>query len=443
MDRNIAIALNRFGLGARPDSGDLHDPKAWLLEQISADDPLADRAKTGTLDALAAVNALREVEEKIRQTINKPDAGTTTTGPNPIRELAKSAVWDYMAEAVVTVTPFRERLVWFWANHFTIAHRSQVTSACSGPFIREAIRPFVNGKFSDMLMAVMRHPAMLSYLNQENSAGPDSPAGIKRHLGLNENLARECLELHTVSPKAGYTQADVTAFAGILTGWSIELRTEPRGFRFRPALHEPGEIRVMGKTWAEGEQGGDDILSWLGTHPSTYRHIAEKMVRHFVSDDPPIADVHTLELVLRRTKGDLGAAAACIVNLPSSWSPFTKLRTPQEYVTACYRASGAGRDAGQAMASLAAGLGQGVFQAPFPIGWPDRAADWAGPEALIQRVDFAYGLAGKFSGSDPAEIADTCLGPLLSAGTLAQIRGAGSRRDGITVLFSSPEFQRR
>ena len=163
-----------------------------------------------------------------------------------------------------------------------------------------------------MLLAVMRHPAMLLYLDNVGSVGPDSPAGQRGKRGLNENLARECLELHTVSPAAGYTQADVTNFARVLTGWSIDLPADPPGFRFRPFAHEPGEQIVMGRRFPPGEEGGVAALHFLADHPATHRFLATKLVRHFVADDPPEDAVRRIEGVLRDSDGDLGAAAAAL-----------------------------------------------------------------------------------------------------------------------------------
>jgi uncharacterized protein (DUF1800 family) len=294
-----------------------------------------------------------------------------------------------------------------------------------------------------MLLAVMRHPTMLAYLDQAHSTGPDSPAGLRRHLGLNENLARECLELHTVTPASGYTQADVTAFARILTGWTFEWKEEPVGFRFRRSIHEPGEQTVLGQRWPGGEAGGVALLTWLADHPFTHRHLAEKLVRHFVADTPPPAQVRVVEGVLRDSGGDLGAASAALVDLPGAWAPLTKVRTPQEYVVACLRGLGMQPEDVPNIGGMVGGLGQPMFQAPFPIGWPDRAADWAGPEAMLQRVDFAYGLAGRVPLIEPVAHGSTILGPLLDAGTLAAMKGAGSRRDALTLLMASPEFQRR
>jgi uncharacterized protein (DUF1800 family) len=197
-----------------------------------------------------------------------------------------------------------------------------------------------------MLVAVMRHPAMLRYLNNAGSVGPDSPAGKGGKRGLNENLARECLELHTVSPAAGYTQADVTSFAKILTGWSIDLRASPPGFRFRPFAHEPGTHVVMGQSFPEGEEGGLAALHFRAGHPATHRFLAGKLVRHFVADEPSPDAVRRIEGVLRDTHGDLGAAAAALTTLDAAWHPAAKLRTPQDFVIAtcarsiCRRSSG-------------------------------------------------------------------------------------------------------
>lgn len=194
--------------------------------------------------------------------------------------------------------------------------RQGSTRAVIGAYMREAIRPHVTGRFSDMLLAVMRHPAMLMYLDNASSIGPDSATGRRSHHGLNENLARECLELHTVSPAAGYSQGDVTSFAAILTGWGVDMKAERPGFVFREKAHEPGPKTLMGQTFPEGEEGGVQALHFLGTHPATYHHIATQMVRHFVSDTPSPASVRHVETVLRDSEGDLQAASLALADLP-------------------------------------------------------------------------------------------------------------------------------
>jgi uncharacterized protein (DUF1800 family) len=345
--------------------------------------------------------------------------------------------------ALTTPAPFRERLVWFWTNHFTVSIRQGGCQPLVGAFIEEAIRPNVTGRFETMLLAVMRHPAMLLYLQNAESVGPDSPAGQRGHRGLNENLARECLELHTVSPAAGYTQADVTNFARILTGWSVDLRGEPPGFLFRRPAHEPGTPPLMGLTFPPDEAGGVVALRFLANHPSTHRFLATKLARQFVADDPPADAVRRIEGVLRDTRGDLGAAAAALITLPAAWQPGTKFKTPQELLVSSLRALSLDADAVPGLAGILAGLGQPVWNPPAPNGWSGRAADWAAPEAMMRRVDWAYGFAGRVGDRDPLELADAALGPLLHEATLTAMRHAGARRDALTLLLTSPEFQRR
>lgn len=303
-----------------------------------------------------------------------------------------------------------------------------------------------------MLLAVMRHPAMLLYLDNTQSFGPGSPVGLKQNKGLNENLARECLELHTVTPASGYTQVDVTEFARILTGWSIEQKQQPIGFKFRPFVHEPGPKRLIEFQFLEGEQGRIDALNCLAQHPSTHRVLAQKLARHFIGDQPPPDAVRVIEGALRDTRGDLRgdlrAASLAVIAQPSAWTPLTKLRSPQDLVLAALRGSGLPLGTPDDpkrvnVIGILQGLGQIPFGAPQPDGWPDRAAAWAGPEAMLRRLDWAYGFAARPNLPEPMQFADTTLGPLLSDATGTEIRRAGSRRDGITLLLASPEFQRR
>ena len=431
MDLQVAHALVRFGLGRRGSEPVPADPAAWLRAQLRGPDPAQLPNPPSTAAGLAA---LREDREK------RPAPGQSRG-----RALFRQDATAQLANALTTATPFRERLVWFWTNHFTISlHRGQC-AALAGAFVEEAIRPHVTGQFADMLLAVMRHPAMLLYLDNAGSVGPDSPAGLRGKRGLNENLARECLELHTVSPAAGYTQTDVTNFARVLTGWSVDLKDYPPGFRFRAFAHEPGEQVVMGRRFPPGEEGGVAALAFLAAHPATHRYLAAKLVRHFVADDPPEDAVRRIAAVLRDSKGSLGAAAAALTALEAAWQPQTKLRTPIDYMVAALRALDAPPpepDQPYLIGALA-GLGQPMWTAPQPNGWPDRAADWAGPEALLRRIDWAYAVAGRLDEPDPAEVAEASLGPLLQPATLEAMRRAGSRRDALTLLLTSPEFQRR
>ena len=431
MDTDVAHALVRFGLGRRGSEPLPTDPGAWARAQLSDPDPLRLANPPTTAAGLAA---LREDREK------RP-----TPAESRGRALFRQDAAAQLGNALTTPSPFRERLVWFWTNHFTVSLRRGVCAPLVGAFIEEAIRPHITGRFADMLLAVMRHPAMLLYLDNVSSAGPNSTAAQRGKRGLNENLARECLELHTVSPAAGYTQADVTSFARVLTGWSIDLRGDPPGFRFRPGAHEPGEQIVMGLRLPPGEEGGVAALRFLAAQPETHRFLAAKLVRHFVADDPPEDAVRGIAGVLRDSDGDLGAAAAALTTLEAAWQPQTKLRTPLDHLIATLRAleAPAPQPEPPSLVAALAALGQQLWTAPQPNGWPDRAVDWASPEALLRRIDWAYAVAGRFSGPDPAKVAEASLGPLLQPATLKAMRGAGSRRDALTLLLTSPEFQRR
>ncbi len=429
MDTRTAHALVRFGLGRRGGEPLPADPTAWLLDQLRQPDPtrLDDPPTTAT-----GLTALRE------DRATKPPPGESR-----VKHLFQIQAAAQLANAVTTPAPFRERLVWFWTNHFTVSLRRGECTAVAAAFVQEAIRPHVTGRFGDMVLAVMRHPAMLMYLDNATSFGPDSRLGQRTHRGLNENLARECMELHTVSPLAGYTQADVTSFAKILTGWSIDLKSDPPGFRYRPFAHQPGIQTVLQQSFPADEAGGVAALAFLANHPATHRFLATKLVRHFVADDPPPDAVRRIEAVLRDTKGNLGAASAALVTLDAAWKPGTKLRAPIDLLIASVRALEVKPDQISNMVGILAGLGQPLWTAPAPNGWPDRAADWAAPEAMLRRIDWASGFAGRVGDRDVVQISDTALGPLLRPETREAIQRAGSRRDAMTLLLTSPEFQRR
>ncbi len=437
MDTTAAVASIRFGLGRTPGEVDLADPRRWLVQQLAGPDPGPPAASVA--EAFAAFEQDRQARRDGKDAAGGPLATAETGHARAIYRADSRALLDH---ALTTGTPFRERLVWFWANHFTVSIRKGMIASLVGAYVHDAIRPHVTGRFADMLLAVMRHPAMLVYLDNPMSAGPHSPAGKRGNRGLNENLARECLELHTVSPASGYSQADVTEFGRVLTGWSVE-RNDPPGFRFRPALAEPGDKLVLGRRYPEGEDGGVLALQALGTHPATYRHLATKLVQHFVADVPPAAAVRRIEGVLRDTGGDLGAAAAALVDLPAAWEKLTKVRPPQDYLIAVFRAAALPPERRPDLLPLLAGLGQPAFNAPLPNGWVDAAAEWTGPEALLRRVDWAYGFAGRPELPEPMQLADAALGPLLSPATATALRQAGSRRDAVTLLLASPEMQRR
>jgi uncharacterized protein (DUF1800 family) len=430
MDTAAAHAMIRFGLGRRGDEPAPPDPRGWLANQLEGFDPgSATPCHSGAEGVLAIRDFNRAKDKKM--------AGQA------LRAIFRADSDAAIDTLLTTASPFRERLVWFWANHFTVSVRRPFTGALVNAMIQEAIRPHVTGRFADMPKAVTRHPAMLLYLDNAGSVGPDSRAGMLRHRGLNENLARECMELHTVTPVAGYTQADVTAFARLLTGWSIGFEEARPGFRFRPFAHEPGPQRMMGHEFPSGERGGLAALDFLAAHPACHHNLALKLARHFIADTPPAEAVAALAGVLGRTGGDLKAAALALLGLKEAWRPLTKLRTPFDYVVAVLRALDLPADRRPDVPGVMAGLGQGLHDAPLPNGWPDDAADWAAPEAMMRRVDWAYGVSARAPGRDPAALARESLGPLLSDATGRAVAGAGSRREAMTLLLAAPEFQRR
>ena len=429
-----AHALARFGLGAKAGEQPPADPHGWLLGQLGPADPVAF---TGVPDTTAALILLRQ-----ERALQKSDPAEAERQKLTAHAMHADAATQLDA-ALASAAPLRERLVWFWANHFTVSTRRGGDAGLIGPFIREAIRPHVTGRFDDMLLAVMRHPAMLMYLDNAGSTGPNSVAGRRRHVGLNENLGRESLELHTVTPAAGYSQADVTAYAALLTGWSVDMASETPGFRFRPEMHEPGRKYMLGQSFAEGEAGGVAALSFLAHHPATFAALATALARHFCADTPAAQTVARIAAVLRRTGGDLSAAMTALVAEPAAWQPLVKLRTPFDYTLAVLRALGPMPTDPANLIGVLASLGQGVWAAPLPNGWPDRAADWADPETLLRRADWAYRVSGRAAQAEPSVIAAASLGGSLAAATAAAIAHAGSRRDALTLLFTSPAFMRR
>jgi uncharacterized protein (DUF1800 family) len=433
MDARTAIAAIRFAQGRRPTDPVPGDPVAWLDSQLAPGLPGPQLPEDLPATLPAVFMARLEDNAHFRAGgMGRPNQSRI------VREESAAA----LALSIDGQQGFRERLVAFWANHLTVDRRK--VPYFVGSYTRDVIRAHVTGRFEDMLLAMARHPAMLDYLDNAGSVGPNSPVGRRSRRGLNENLAREILELHTVSPAAGYTQADVTSFAAILTGWSVNGGREPFGFIFRAQAHEPGPKTVMGRTFPEGQEGGVMALTWLARHEKTHRHLATKLVRHFVADDPPPAAVERIYGVLRDTRGDLGAAARALVALPEAWDPpLTKLRSPQDYMISILRAVSAPPDFAVRAFSLVQFLGQPWWAPPAPIGFPDNAAAWASPEMLLRRIEFANGVAWRGRGQDASELAEAVLGPLTRPETLRATARAGSAREALTLVLASPEFQRR
>lgn len=442
-----AIAAHSFGLGARPGEADAAAlaPKDWLMDQLSRPAP---QPKPFSGDAFLTGGELAAGFLKLRKMQKDPTAllaAFKTHAQSYVREMGAR-----FALGFSTKQPFAERLVWFWSNHFTVSAQNPRAIAVAGAFEREAIRPNIFGTFEDMLLAVVRHPAMQLYLDNAQSIGPHSLAGRIVDKGLNENLGRELMELHTLGVDGGYTQGDVIALAKLLTGWSIDPDGGGKnGFRYYPIRHEPGDIVLRGKTYPSGEDGGIAALKDLAHDPATARHIARKFAVHFIADEPPKDSVARLEAVFNSTGGNLMALAEAAVNDPLAWKADKKIRSPVEYVTAAYRLMNwpHGGDIDQQLKGAMAAarlMGQFPLAAPSPKGWPDVSDSWSGPDAILNRIQWAREVGNRLPDSfDPLALAEASMGPLLQSETRAAMTKAASAGEAVALLLCSPEFQRR
>ena len=455
-----AIAATRFGLGARP--GEIEaasaDPQGWLIAQIrpeGADQP--EGPLPTSVERMEALYAFRAERKDYRQD-KAAEPETASAGQAEAFKVAQKALIGEVGEeflarvrlGAATPASFRERWALFWADHFTVSATRQASAVVVGAFEREAIRPHVFGRFEDLLVASSQHPGMLLYLDQAQSFGPDSLAARFRKVGLNENLAREIMELHTVGADAGYSQADVTEFARALTGWSVGGANEPDGargrFLFRARAHEPGTRTIMGRRYADdGEGQARRVLRDLAADPRTARRISRKIAIHFVADDPPPALVERLSRAWIGSDGRLDVVARALVEAPEAWAPAAaKFKRPYEFVVSSYRAVGAEPDAIGKIAPVLTSLGQKPFSSPSPKGWPEDAAEWAAPDAVIKRLEYAKAFAAKAGPLvDPVAVADSALGARLGERSRLAIRRAEDRPESLALLLMCPEFQRR
>ncbi len=462
-----AVAANRFGLGARP--GELaqigSEPRGWLRSQLSGAPPLV----TGTdlhpsAETLArALEVRRELRDAKQAAADSPDQANAVAAFQRVGQLYRPV---YIAEAgarfreaVNTDRPFVERLTYFWTNHFAVSVDKNLVLGLAGSLEREAIRPNVLGRFSDMLLAVERHPAMLLYLDNHLSVGPRSRAAQLvarrqggRRIGINENLARETLELHTLGVGGGYTQTDVTTLAEVITGWSIGgeggrfARGEPGEFTFRPELHEPGAKVVLGKRYADsGYDQGVAVLRDLAAKPATARFIATKLARHFIGDDPPPRAVERIASEFLSSDGHLPSVYRALVDSTEAWAqPLSKYKTPSDYIISTFRGLELPVDAGRSPLAPFEVLGQRTYSPGSPAGWPDRSADWDGASALIKRIEWADAVGQRVgSRRNAAALAPQILGDTLSPSTRTAIARAASGAQAVTLLLSAPEFMRR
>lgn len=483
-----SIALNRFGYGFSAKDAAVGDPRAFLLRQFDAFDPsppaiaarLDTRAKTGEM-----LELLRRLRQDTRAMTAMEQAGTPTTAEGMTRQEARAAALDGLPPeyreqlvearrvladdiavrvntALTSPAPMVERLVHFWANHFCVSVGKPGTQFEAGPHEFTAIRPHVLGRFSDMLKAAVLHPAMLIYLDQFQSIGPNAPFAQRRARrggdqqrprGLNENLAREVLELHTLGVDGGYSQTDVTELARALTGWTVPgigrvgrfAEDQPSGAAFVALVHEPGARQVLGRSYPAGEaKQALAILDDLAAHPATARHIATKFARHFAGDTPPPALVARLEADFLTSGGDLASLTRTLIEAPEAWTPGpVKFRTPFEWLVAALRLTGTATLPPQRIVGALTELGHVPWRAPSPAGYDDLAASWAGPDALIRRVELAERIARNAPQDGVIARAEAAFPGALGEATLTQLKRAESGQQALALLMVSPEMMRR
>jgi uncharacterized protein (DUF1800 family) len=431
MDASLR-ALNGFGLGARPgERGRVRDPRGWLRAQLNGDAPLLRVAAEATPEAIAA--AIRAFRAAAPQGNDQQLREARQQARRRLVAIAAAESRTALAERVTTARPFVERLVAFWSNHLCVSVGAKVLVApLAGSYEREAIRPHVLGRFTDMVLASAKHPAMLVYLDNFQSIGPGSPgarAGARRlqQRGLNENYARELLELHTLGVSGGYTQQDVQELAKILTGWTVSglhpglgrpmqrgRRQMPGGddelgFVFQQLLHEPGAKTVVGVKYADGGvTEGERVIRALCDHPSTARFIATKLVRHFVSDDAPAAAIDRIAKTFRDTRGDLRAVANALIDLPEAWTDGArKFRTPQDWLIAVLRASNA-TDVSDPVMPILRQLRHPLWSPAAPKGFDDGTSEWADPDSLLNRAELARSIARRLrvESAEPRQLLD-------------------------------------
>jgi uncharacterized protein (DUF1800 family) len=476
-DHAAALAAHRFGLGEDSLQGVGSDARGWLLAQTGPAEPQRGKDLAGGADAVRRYAVFLRQQREAAAAM-APDGAATRPAPapgnEPLRLAVQADVRARLVTAALSTRPFNERLALFWANHFTVSLAKGSVRGVVGAYEREAIRPHIAGAFDTLLLAAVTHAGMLRYLDNDQSAGPRSAIVQRlarrsssaderppRVTGLNENLAREVLELHTLGVAGGgtayggwggYTQADVTEFARVLTGWRVPQAAAMSGgradgaSRFDPAWHDPGPKTVLGRRYEAGPEALPALLSDLARHPSTARFLSFKLARHFVADTPPPALVARLEKAYLASGGELPALVGALLDSPEAWLPQpAKLKTPEEFVVSTVRLLGLGAAAFERAPDAGINaLGQRVQGAPSPAGWPDTAEDWLGPDAMWKRVEWATRVADRVGRRvDARELARASLGPLLGDDTARQIERAADGPQALALLLLSPEFQRR
>ncbi|MEO0767234.1 MAG: DUF1800 domain-containing protein [Pseudomonadota bacterium] len=456
------LAEIRFGYGLSPDIAAPRDARDMLDGLIAPDDmarAFPSEPFDTVLEWLVAIQDTRVAQRKMG---SKAAAEVIRQQRRALNKTARRAWLGWVGQTMLrrsfTQTGFRERIVAFWADHFTARGQIGAFRRSTTPYIDDAIRPAIAGRFSDLLQSAVIHPVMLDYLDQARSVGPNSPFARKRAgrkpAGLNENLAREVLELHTLGVNGPYTQSDVTQLAELFTGMTFDAR---RGYRFRSAFAEPGAETVLGQTYPDAR---DDMsvraaLNDLAAHPATARHIAWKLAVHFTADDPDAGLVDTLEATYRAHDGALMPLYATLLDHPAAWArPLANMKPPIDFVSSAFRALGPSRDVvasarpqdvARYVVQPLARMGQAWEHPIGPDGWSENDADWISPQGLAARVTWAMQVPQRVRDPlpDPRIFAETSLGPFGDEPVRFAAQAAESKAEAIGLVLMSPAFQRR
>ena len=441
------MAKIRFGFGLRAGEARITGADD-LLAPLHADQ--SDEASgAGIVERITALRQFQKLKRDERD--GKAQMRDVKTAQRKMRQSGLADAARIFNRPVRSEAGFLERLFFFWADHFTVSAKSQRLSFMLPAYLDEAIRPHVSGKFSDMLYAVITHPAMLIYLDQVASVGPRSRVGRRRNAGLNENLARELLELHTMGVGSGYDQTDVTELAELLTGLSVNAD----GFRFAPQMAEPGAETILGQRYGSAKRARlsdiRDALDDIALRPETATHLARKLVVHFLGTPDRDLIARTAR-AYQQSKGDLGAAYAAMLSHPSAWqAPLQKVKPPADFIISALRVlefdgldSLSVKEFRQGVFQPMIAMGQTPFRPQGPDGWSEEAADWITPATLAARIEWAAGAARKLAPDrDPRAFIDTALADAASKELRFAARAAESKWEGIALILASPEFNRR
>ena len=452
--KQATVAAIRFGLGlgTRPQPSDA----AALIDGLTGPDTM--RAAYPNATNAEAMDIMRRHTLAVRADRKAEDGAAAALDDfgKMLRLEGREIEKRLFARMLDSDTPFRERLTLFWTDHFALRRSSLGTVPLTGAFIDDALRANMTGRFGDMLRAAVLHPQMILYLDQSNSVGPNSRFGNRQGLGLNENLAREVLELHSLGVDGAYTQDDVRQFAELLTGVMV---TPLKGLEFRANRAEPGVETILGKVYGHPKRGAMDhigvFLDDLAVHPDTARHMARKLAVHFVSDTPDPAFVTHIADAWMASGGDLLVVYTAMLEHPLAWvAELQKVRQPVDFIAASMRALGVtgsylmgapGRIWNQSVNLTLKSMGQPFLLPPAPDGWPEEAEAWITPLGLATRIRWSMEVPGQLLPRlpDPRAFVQSALGDAASAELVWAVGAAETVPQGVGLVLASPEFNRR